>query len=380
MDCKNQRKKSYKKTFENSKGIAFVNVVLFAFIALATIIIITLIVNDMSSNKKAETADNSINSNKVIISKNATTNTNETNNVKLNNNIINSNQTGIDEKNTIYSEYYYNQLDSNAKSMYSTIIKNIPSLKSGTDKIEFELSQSNIENSFQSAWDAICLDRPEIFYIDTKKLTLITQTNTSIFGNVKYKYMIQPQEGKNYFIDTWATAQDAQNSIDDVEKVANNIVSKASGSTYDKVKYIHDKIIDNVEYDQTNYINNSNIYGALIKNTAVCEGYAETFKYLADKLNLESVIVYGNGADEEGNSEFHAWNEVKMDDGKWYAIDTTWDDPIIIGGGKVSASSKYKDFLKGSKTFFKQHTNVSDVSGTGQNFKYPELSEDDFKK
>ena len=51
---------------------------------------------------------------------------------------------------------------------------------------------------------------------------------------------------------------------------------------------------------------------------------------------------------------------------------------FIATGGEASEELKHKNFLKGSNTFFETHQNEADVSGTGQQFKYPKLSENDY--
>ena len=62
----------------------------------------------------------------------------------------------------------------------------------------------------------------------------------------------------------------------------------------------------------------------------VCEGYAEAFKVLCDHENIPCVSVTGNARTvnneklkESGNRQ---WNNVQID-GKWYAVDVTWNDP-----------------------------------------------------
>ena len=57
------------------------------------------------------------------------------------------------------------------------------------------------------------------------------------------------------------------------------------------------------------------------------------------------------------------WNYVKLD-GKWYAVDTTWDDPVIVGGGIASEETKHRYFLKGSKDFYKNHEEKFTISPT----------------
>lgn len=58
----------------------------------------------------------------------------------------------------------------------------------------------------------------------------------------------------------------------------------------------------------------------------------------------------GTATNSQGETENHAWNYVQLN-GIWYAVDCTWDDPIIIGNGKINESIKYQYFLKGSKEF-----------------------------
>ena len=285
--------------------------------------------------------------------------------------------------------YFYNQLLEPSKIMYTTILVNIDALKNGNGeiKISSEISDSikqignDEENYFQSAWDAISLDNVELFYVDTKNLSLATK-KMSILGYKSYEFTIEPQLGKKYYNEGFKNRQEVDIALQEVENVVNEIVLNAKGSIYDKVKYAHDWIVDNIEYDNDNSINKDNIYGAFVNKKVVCEGYAEAFKYLLDRLNIPCVLVYGEGFNNKGESEAHAWNYVKMPDNKWYAVDTTWDDPIYVGIGSIIKINpqKYEHFLKGAENFNKTHILDGDVSGTGQNFKYPELSLTDYKR
>ena len=272
--------------------------------------------------------------------------------------------------------YFYNQLNSSAKSMYTSIENNINSLKSGSDPIKLNINTETAGESFQSAWDAFEMDHPEIFYIETKNLNLLTKSTTNFLGTTKYEYTIQPKENEKYFTESFDDRQEVEQAIQRVDAIVENVVNNADleNTRYDKIKYVHDYIVDNAHYDQEGVLDNSTMYGLLVNNTAVCEGYAKAFKYFMDKLNIPCVVVYGEGIASDGSSEYHAWNEVQMENGVWYAVDTSWDDPIIIGNGKLTDEYKYKYFLVGSDNFSSSHIPESDVSGTGQNFVYPELS------
>lgn len=285
--------------------------------------------------------------------------------------------------------FYYNQLPNPAKIMYNTILGNIEQLKIGNGEIKFpdsvgesikEINGSAEENYFQTAWDALALEHLDLFYIDTQNLSLSTRT-TSILGYESYDFTLSPKDGNLYYSSTFNSKEEVESAIAQVNEIADNIVANAKGSTYDKVKYVHDWIVDNVEYDNDDLDNNDNIYGTFVNKKVVCEGYAEALKFMLDKLNIPCVLVYGEGYDDNGNTEAHAWNYVQMDDEKWYAVDPTWDDPIYVGSanGILTNSKKYAYFLKGSDTFNKNHVSDGDVSGTGQDFKYPELSKEDYK-
>ena len=67
-----------------------------------------------------------------------------------------------------------------------------------------------------------------------------------------------------------------------------------------------------------------------------------------------------------------------MLDNNWYAVDVTWDDPIIVGNGYVSESIKYKNFLKGQESFFASHKEDGYISQNSIEFEFPELAVEDY--
>ncbi len=93
---------------------------------------------------------------------------------------------------------------------------------------------------------------------------------------------------------------------------------------YEKELAIHDYIVTNCEYGYVDYSNDYayRAYGVLVQGKAVCNGYAEAMALLLNCVGIENEIMTG-----WANGELHAWNRVKLD-GKWYQVDSTWDDPI----------------------------------------------------
>jgi transglutaminase/protease-like cytokinesis protein 3 len=199
-------------------------------------------------------------------------------------------------------------------------------------------------------------------------------TEITTFGPKKtYRVSIGPNENVPYLASSFSNYNDVIIAEKQIEAVVNSFISNTSTTDYDKIKIAHDSIIENIEYDSTISKDDIyNIYGALINKEAVCEGYAKSFKYIMDKLGVPCIIACGLGQNSKGQTENHAWNYVYLDD-NWYAIDTTWDDPVIIGYGNITAEIKHSYFLKGSSEFFKDHFENGTLVGT-YIFTYPTLS------
>ena len=286
-------------------------------------------------------------------------------------------------------KYYYDQLDSNAKIIYSAVEDNIENLKTGTAKIDFgeqfnsllneENGKERLNVAYQAALDAFGLDYPEVFYIDVTKMVLMIYSTTNIFGT-KYEVSIEPSEAGSYLVEGFASKTDVDSALNRLEMIKADIASQvANDDPYTKVKRIHDFLVDYIEYDSSmTRINTRNIYGALVEQNVVCEGYAESLKYLLDAVGVPCVEIVGTGTNSAGQTEAHAWNYVMLNN-KWYAIDVTWDDPTIIGSGRVPTSTKTRYFLRGETNFNKTHFPSGQVSDGGSVFIYPELSKVDYE-
>lgn len=294
--------------------------------------------------------------------------------------------------------YYYLQLDENAKTIYMVLENNIENFKQGKDNIELPTSICNImqqengekivKRAFQDAWDAFSKDKPELFYFDGNKFCLVIKSIQTI-GKTEYELYIGKGQNENYFISSFKSQQEVEQAISDLENKKSQIISTIKKDdneytySYEKILQIHDWLIENVSYDtEMQYTNNTNIYGAISEGNAICEAYAETFKYLMDELEVPCIFVCGEGKDEDTNKqEKHAWNYVYIG-GNWYAIDTTWDDPVINTSNNIQIipnSVKYKYFLKGSGRMQKTHIPTGEVIEGGKVFEYPELNEKDFE-
>ena len=284
------------------------------------------------------------------------------------------------------NRFYYSQLDEVGKKIYLKVLSERENLKRGDFVVDFgkdfnKLLNSDggekvLNSSFQSAMNAVLLDNPDMFFIDITKMYLLTHSTTYAFTGTTYEVSIGTNNNESYLNDNFdeSAVQVADSKLKSLRKV---IVKKLEGNDIDKIQQIHDYLVENLEYDSTFSKDNIyNIYGALVNNNTVCEGYAKAFKYLLDDVGIPNIIICGIGQNSKGQTENHAWNYVLLDD-KWYAIDVTWDDPIVIGGGKLSEESKYKYFLRGSDFLFEDHEENGNVVKDVY-FDYPKLNSEDY--
>ena len=284
-------------------------------------------------------------------------------------------------------KFYYEQLNETQKILYNGLQENKDYLPSGTYIIKYGDIFNNIlerdggietlQSDYQSAIEAFTHDNPDLFYLNVGKLYLNIETIKKLW-NTTYNVYIAPKEGTTYFEDQYTTEAQVRNALIQIEQIRDYVLSKLKNNTYKNIKIIHDYLVNNIEYDQT-YSKpwTYNIYGALVEKECVCDGYARAFKYLANSAGIDCELVQGIATNSSGKTEAHAWNAVMIEN-KWYYVDVTWDDPIVIGNGYLLDSYHYKYFLKGARSFLKDHTEKGQFTSNGKIFVYPNVSNTDY--
>ena len=287
------------------------------------------------------------------------------------------------------NKYYYNQLDNTAKLIYDAIESNLSNMTSGNYEIKLssqiadvlyeDYGENKLDTSFQSAWDALMLDRLDTFFIDVTKINL-KMRKTTYGKKVTYALSIAPADSNGYLANGLESKEKVHSILNEIKETRDNIVKSLNGIDYNKIMHAHDWIINNLQYEQ-NITNNNvyNLYGALIEKSAVCEGYAEALKYILDEAGVQCILVSGTATNSEGKTERHEWNYVQLY-GKWYAIDSTWDDPVVKGTGYVSDSIKHRYFLVGSNEMNKNHFPNGQMTESGQKFVYPTIEIEKYGK
>ena len=292
-----------------------------------------------------------------------------------------------DYSNVEVDNYFYNQLDEKSRIIYRAFESNKEQMKTGTYQIELGtsfsdiLSQTNGQDKlgeyYQSAIEAYTYDNAEVFYLSPKKMYLNIETTTR-GGNSTYNVYINSGDEANYLTEEFNSKEEVDQAIAQIEQVKNQILQNKTGNTYEDIKMVHDYLVDTISYDSSlSKQNIYNVYGALVNRECVCEGYARAFKYLLNELGIPCVLVIGTATNSQGETENHAWNYVQLQE-NWYAVDSTWDDPVIIGGGTATDDSKYKYFLVGEEVINQDHSPSGQFTEGGKTFSYPNLSRESY--
>lgn len=291
----------------------------------------------------------------------------------------------------IKSDYFYKKLTSTEQIVYDAVLSSTGGIYCkvpGTVEIDFprgeeivsfttkDALQEILHETVIAALTSLISDHPELYWLGNYGFNYVARKNgityqISSFSLFLFSDVSWEQTEKNYY---------------KVLDAATNITIKGN-TTYEQVKSIHDSLCKMISYpsDLSNLTTETTVYGALLPPySAVCEGYAEAFKLLCSLNGIECVTVFGESAPAKyilgiiqiGKPSYHEWNYVKMDDGKWYGLDLTWDD-------QGSAGIFYDFFLSGSQTvaesfgeesFIESHKPTGKLYDSKFSLSYPTLN------
>lgn len=240
---------------------------------------------------------------------------------------------------------YGSQLNEESQYYYLILLKR---LKVPTEK-EFSISivgkdKNEISNAINNALNALFYDFPDYQWLK------LGGKNSSYFKinyvNGKATKLVFYPVIKDEYKNTSEILKEFSKTEEVLDKIIKNMPKEYS-TRYDRLKYIHDYLVKYITYDTTlqgDKIHSA--YGALVEKKSVCEGYAKAFKLACEKLNIPSQLV---------TSDTHMWNYVMMDDGAWYVVDVTFDDPLLNGTSdyKDGKNLNHKYFLVGANSVAK---------------------------
>lgn len=153
----------------------------------------------------------------------------------------------------------------------------------------------------------------------------------------------------DYRLEDFRTVSAIRNGVNEFNSLVQNILADVPNSTrYAQVRYLNDWLTKHNAYSSA-YASGefspivwspiSALRGTNGDKGPVCEGYSRALKILLNKLNIPCILAVGDAkGSKDGTPESHMWNEVKMNDGQWYSVDVTWNDPV--DGGIIGTQPK----------------------------------------
>lgn len=231
-------------------------------------------------------------------------------------------------------EYYYGRMPKDKQNTYRAMLAGLMDL---SDEILLPQVPTTDGNWLYDVFFQLRLDHPEIFwavgfkyrhYKDSPNLILIPE----------------------YIFD--------KNKIREHKKALHARVEKlvrpaAKFSEWDKEKYVHDFICENIRYDKLKKPYSHEIIGPLGHGVGVCEGIAKSVKILCDALGVWCVIAICGNNPEKGIKYRHTWNIVRIN-GQYYHLDATFDNTLGRNEDD-SVSIRYDYFNLDDKNIFRDH-------------------------
>lgn len=192
---------------------------------------------------------------------------------------------------------------------------------------------------------------------------------------VNFRYMLSSYySGEN--VEQTYNMEDYSKILEKIEYLTKTAKMNFS-SIEEQVMFIINQLSEYIsfydKYDELNeeqFKETSSLKGALLERETVCIGYAMAFERCMNDLNIESMIIQGDGYfDREPKNlpweHNHAWNLVKIK-GKWYNVDVTWLSTIKSCYRKDKEINKAKEkdtiekYILSDDNSFENHCRLED--------------------
>ena len=291
--------------------------------------------------------------------------------------------------------YFGSKLSSPGQTVYDALCQNIEKIATGEtiniplkklmgSEIKTDAELNALKESVPAARRAFDADRPDVFWSNGIMTygTYIADDEGNIYNEYYHnrEYIVGAtvkmpigvswsSGGRSVSTDRAAVSSKVASIVADAKKQSTKV---------DQLKYAHDWLTSHNAYNKTaadtpNYIKTDCTPWTAISaldidsNLApVCEGYSHAFKMICDGLGIPCVLVSG-----KANGGAHMWTYVQLG-GNWYAVDVTFDDPIMPGGGDSNGRDTY--FLVGRNTKVNGNQTFADTHKNDDALSYPTLA------
>ena len=139
-------------------------------------------------------------------------------------------------------------------------------------------------------------------------------------GTYNFRFYVMDTAANVYYLRLSFNIGVSDSKYPSVDSIVQSAVaecnSKTDGSEYAKALWLHDWLLDQLEYDNT--LKWSSAESALTRGLGTCQSYESAYAKLLTAAGIEN-------SETRDTYDGHTWNAMKLD-GLWYQTDCTWDD------------------------------------------------------
>ena len=139
-------------------------------------------------------------------------------------------------------------------------------------------------------------------------------------GTYNFRFYVMDTAANVYYLRLSFNIGVSDSKYPSVDSIVQSAVaecnSKTDGSEYAKALWLHDWLLDQLEYDNT--LKWSSAESALTRKLGTCQSYESAYAKLLTAAGIEN-------SETRDTYDGHTWNTMKLD-GQWYQTDCTWDD------------------------------------------------------
>lgn len=139
-------------------------------------------------------------------------------------------------------------------------------------------------------------------------------------GTYNFRFYVMDKATNVYYLRLSFNIGVSDSKYPSVDSIVRSVVaecnSKTDGSEYAKALWLHDWLLDQLEYDKT--LKWSSAESALTRGLGTCQSYESAYAKLLTAAGIEN-------SETRDTYDGHTWNAMKLD-GQWYQTDCTWDD------------------------------------------------------
>lgn len=191
----------------------------------------------------------------------------------------------------------------------------------GSGAYKFRMDAPSYSNPNEYAYESVADPSRGEWIVYTNECESYDYTFTmTASGTYNYRFYIMDMSSNVTYlrVSMYITVSDdnypSVNSI--VAAAVAECEEKTDGSEYEKALWLHDWLLQQLNYDKS--LKWSSSESALTRKLGTCQAYESAYSKLLTAAGIEN-------AETIDTYDGHTWNAMKLD-GEWYQVDCTWDD------------------------------------------------------